>query len=117
LRLANAPPWSFLSSYGNRLYVVNSGSGTVSVIDTNTNKVVGTPITVGNNPWGGGTGEAAPEREPLALSPPGATATAQSLRAAHRRRPAGLAGIQLLLPHATFAAAACCTAVGLIAPH
>ena len=31
-------------------YVTNSGVGTVSVIDTPTNKVVGTPITVGTTP-------------------------------------------------------------------
>ncbi|MFI9773939.1 YncE family protein, partial [Streptomyces sp. NPDC051956] len=35
-----------------RLYVANSGSGTVSVIDTRTNAVVGSPIHVGKNPSG-----------------------------------------------------------------
>jgi YVTN family beta-propeller protein len=33
-------------------YVVNSGDGTVSVIDTATNTVVGTPIPVGREPFG-----------------------------------------------------------------
>jgi YVTN family beta-propeller protein len=33
-------------------YVTNGGGGTVSVIDTPTNKVVGTPITVGTTPAG-----------------------------------------------------------------
>ncbi len=33
-------------------YVVNSGDGTVSVIDTATNTVVGTPIPVGREPYG-----------------------------------------------------------------
>jgi YVTN family beta-propeller protein len=32
-------------------YVVNSGDGTVSVIDTATNTVVGTPIPVGDSPF------------------------------------------------------------------
>src|SRR5580704_7404011 len=33
-------------------YVVNSGDGTVSVIDTATNTVVGLPIPVGREPFG-----------------------------------------------------------------
>ncbi|TKA11786.1 hypothetical protein [Actinacidiphila oryziradicis] len=48
--------------FGNRLYVVNKTSHSVSVIDTNTNKVVGSPISVGDNPFGG-TGVVAAERE------------------------------------------------------
>ena len=35
-----------------RMYVTNYSNNTVSVIDTNTNKVVGRPITVGNTPRG-----------------------------------------------------------------
>ncbi|MFE4719516.1 YncE family protein, partial [Streptomyces sp. NPDC056713] len=35
-----------------RLYVVNGGSGTVSVIDTRTNTFVGPPIRVGKGPAG-----------------------------------------------------------------
>src|SRR5207248_3106740 len=37
-----------------RAYVANRGSGTVSVIDTTTNTVVGGPIPVGTNPLGVG---------------------------------------------------------------
>src|ERR1700724_283862 len=33
------------------VYVVNEGDGTVSVIDTATNTVAGTPIPVGDNPF------------------------------------------------------------------
>jgi YVTN family beta-propeller protein len=33
-------------------YITNEGSGTVSVIDTATNTVVGGPITVGSDPFG-----------------------------------------------------------------
>jgi YVTN family beta-propeller protein len=33
-------------------YVANSGDGTVSVIDTATNTVVGTPIPAGREPFG-----------------------------------------------------------------
>jgi YVTN family beta-propeller protein len=33
-------------------YVANEGDNTVSVIDTTTNTVVGTPILVGTAPWG-----------------------------------------------------------------
>ncbi|MFF3657170.1 hypothetical protein [Streptomyces olivochromogenes] len=32
--------------------MTNSGDDTVSVIDTRTNQVIGSPITVGNNPAG-----------------------------------------------------------------
>ncbi|MGW6396681.1 YncE family protein, partial [Streptomyces sp. NPDC055134] len=35
-----------------RLYVANGGSGTVSVIDTRTNAIVGSPIHVGKGPAG-----------------------------------------------------------------
>ena len=35
---------------GTYVYVTNSGDGTVSVIDTSTNTVVGSPINVGRNP-------------------------------------------------------------------
>ena len=35
---------------GTKAYVCNSGDGTVSVINTATNQVVGTPIAVGHNP-------------------------------------------------------------------
>ena len=34
------------------MYVTNYSNNTVSVIDTNTNKVVGKPITVGSTPRG-----------------------------------------------------------------
>ena len=34
-----------------RVYVANTGSNTVSVIDTATNQVVGSPITVGAHPF------------------------------------------------------------------
>ncbi|MEU6067463.1 hypothetical protein ABZ864_23995 [Streptomyces sp. NPDC047082] len=33
-------------------YVTNARDDTVSVIDTRTNQVIGTPISVGNNPIG-----------------------------------------------------------------
>jgi YVTN family beta-propeller protein len=35
---------------GNHAYVANAGSSNISVIDTSTNTVVGTPILVGNSP-------------------------------------------------------------------
>ncbi len=35
---------------GSRIYVANNGSGTVSVIDTATNEVIGEPIAVGSQP-------------------------------------------------------------------
>jgi large repetitive protein len=35
-----------------RAYVANFGGGSVSVIDTSTNTVIGLPITVGSNPYG-----------------------------------------------------------------
>jgi YVTN family beta-propeller protein len=34
------------------MYVVNSGPGTVTVIDTRTNTVIGNPIQVGNSAFG-----------------------------------------------------------------
>jgi YVTN family beta-propeller protein len=37
---------------GSRVYVANRNSGTVSVIDTATNTVVGSPIPVGGLPMG-----------------------------------------------------------------
>ena len=37
---------------GSRVYVANNGSDTVSVIDTATGQVTGSPITVGVNPFG-----------------------------------------------------------------
>ncbi len=35
---------------GNKVYVANEGSNTVSVIDTATNTVIGSPIPVGDQP-------------------------------------------------------------------
>ncbi|MFE4255989.1 hypothetical protein ACFRU3_42435 [Streptomyces sp. NPDC056910] len=49
-----APPKDLLN---NRLYVANGGSDTVSVIDTRTNAVVGSPILVGNAPAGVASGK------------------------------------------------------------
>jgi YVTN family beta-propeller protein len=37
---------------GSKVYVVNNASGDVSVIDTSTNTVIGSPITVGDRPRG-----------------------------------------------------------------
>jgi YVTN family beta-propeller protein len=39
-----------------RAYVANSNSSNVTVIDTSTNSLVGTPIPVGLNPFGVGIG-------------------------------------------------------------
>jgi YVTN family beta-propeller protein len=39
---------------GTRAYITNNGSGTVSVINTTTNTVTGSPITVGLTPFGVG---------------------------------------------------------------
>src|SRR5262249_57232572 len=40
------------SARAQNAYITNSGDNTVSVIDTATNTVVGSPITVGIEPWG-----------------------------------------------------------------
>ncbi|MFE4847460.1 YncE family protein, partial [Streptomyces sp. NPDC056690] len=55
--LLSAPaPHAFAAPHkdlrSDRLYVVNGGSGTVSVIDTRTNAFVGSPIHVGKGPVG-----------------------------------------------------------------
>jgi YVTN family beta-propeller protein len=44
------PAASGISPDGLRAYIANRGAGTVSVIDTDTNTVIGTPITVGASP-------------------------------------------------------------------
>lgn len=44
-------PWGLaLGTDGTRLYVTSGGAGTVSVIDTATNQVIGAPIDVGGSP-------------------------------------------------------------------
>ena len=40
------------SARAQNAYITNAGDGTVSVINTATNTVVGSPITVGNFPMG-----------------------------------------------------------------
>ncbi|MFF1757628.1 YncE family protein, partial [Streptomyces sp. NPDC058266] len=54
--LSATAPHAFAATHkdlrSDRLYVVNSGSGTVSVIDTRTNAFVGPPIHVGKGPAG-----------------------------------------------------------------
>jgi YVTN family beta-propeller protein len=45
-------PWGIaLTSDGRKLYTANGVSNDVSVIDTSTNKVIGT-IKAGDGPWG-----------------------------------------------------------------
>jgi YVTN family beta-propeller protein len=47
------PLWGVaFSPDGDRAYVTNTDSASVSVIDTTTNAIVGNPIPVGDGPWG-----------------------------------------------------------------
>ena len=62
-----------VSPDGTRAYVTNLGSGTVSVIDTDTNTVIAT-ITVGSGPAG------------VAVSPDGTRAYVTNLSSATRCR-------------------------------
>jgi YVTN family beta-propeller protein len=51
-------------------YITNSGDGTVSVINTATNTVVGSPITVGNLPQGVAVTPEARSMSPIATTAP-----------------------------------------------
>jgi YVTN family beta-propeller protein/VCBS repeat-containing protein len=52
ITVAYGPANVAVSPDGTRAYIVNNGSGTVSVIDTATNTVIGAPIPVGSAPFG-----------------------------------------------------------------
>jgi YVTN family beta-propeller protein len=62
-----APAWA----HAQNAYITNTLSGTVSVIDTATNAVVGSPITVGDDPIGvGSRPTAARSMSPITSAPP-----------------------------------------------